>query len=194
MDEPNSSRSNAWVDLASFSNEEYDPGGGRIGRLIWYFVSLVCFESGWLPLLRVKGPLLRLFGARIGRGVVIKPHVRIKYPWRLSVGDHSWIGQDVWIDNLANVVIGSHVCISQGCYFCTGSHDYRRRTFDLIVQRIIVEDGAWVGAKSLLLGSVSVGANALVAGGSVVTKDVAAAAIVGGNPAQLIRQREEPTP
>ena len=141
----------------------------------------------------VKARLLRLFGARIGRGLVIKPHVRIKYPWRLAVGDHCWIGEGVWIDNLADVTLGSHVCLSQGAYLCTGSHDHRRRTFDLITRPIRVEDGAWVAARTTLLPGVTVGANALVAGGSVVVKDVEAGAIVVGNPAAAIGRRERPT-
>jgi putative colanic acid biosynthesis acetyltransferase WcaF len=194
VDESRIDISDAWVDLASFSNDEYDPGGGALGRVIWYFTSLLLFESGWLPLRGIKGPLLRLFGARIGRGVVIKPNVRIKYPWRLSIGDHCWIGQGVWFDNLANIEIGSHVCVSQGSYFCTGSHDYRRRSFDLVVERISLGNGAWIGARSLVFGGVTIGANALVAGGSVVTKDVPAAVIVGGNPAQPIRDRQSTTP
>jgi putative colanic acid biosynthesis acetyltransferase WcaF len=123
---------------------------------------------------------------------VIKPHVRIKFPWRLTVGDDCWIGQDVWIDNIADVRLGSHVCISQGAYFCTGSHDYRLTSFDLVIGEIVVENGAWIAAKSLILGGVLIGPNALVAGGSVVTGDVAAGTIVGGNPAKIIKMREPP--
>ena len=82
----------SWVDLGSFSNPEYDPGRGLLVRTVWYFVSLLVFESGWIPISRLKTSLLRLFGASVGVGLVIKPHVRIKYPWRLVVGDHCWIG------------------------------------------------------------------------------------------------------
>lgn len=140
----------------------------------------------------VKARLLRLFGARIGHGVVIKPNVRIKCPWRLTVGDHCWIGQGVWIDNIEDVRIGSHVCVSQLAYFCTGSHDYRRAAFDLAARPIEVHDGAWIGARAMLLPGVSIGANAIVAGGSVVAKSVDPAAIVGGNPANHIARREPP--
>jgi len=125
----------------------------------------------------------------MGTGVVIKSQVRIKYPWRLVVGDHCWIGQEVWIDNLADVQLGSHVCVSQRSYLCTGSHDHRQRTFDLITKPITVRNGAWLGAGCLVLGGVTVEANAIVAAGSVVTKDVAAATIVAGNPAKLIAHR-----
>lgn len=129
---------------------------------------------------------------RVGRGLVIKPNVRVKYPWRLAVGDYCWIGQGAWIDNLADVVLGSHVCVSQEVYICTGSHNYRARGFDLIARPILVGDGAWLGARSLLLGGVTVAANAVVAAGSVVTKDVPAATIVAGQPARPIGDRRQP--
>ncbi len=183
----------AWVDLAAYGCPEYDPGRGLLTRTCWYFVSLIVFESGWLPLSRPKQWLLRAFGARIGRGLVIKPHVRIKYPWRLTVGDHCWIGQDVWIDNLADVSLGDHVCVSQRAYLCTGSHDHRRRGFNLIVRPIHIASGGWVGAGCLVLGGVTIGANGLAAAGSVVANAVPAGAIVGGNPAEVIKQREPPT-
>ena len=104
------------------------------------------FENGLFPFNGLSS-LLRAFGAQIGRGVVIKPDVRIKFPWRLVVGKHTWIGQEAWIDNIAEVTIGSHVCISQGVYLCTGSHDHRKRAFDLIHKPIRVGDGAWLGER-----------------------------------------------
>lgn len=183
---------NAWVDLAAYGCPEYDPGRGFVTRTCWYFVSLMMFESGWLPLSRPKQWLLRAFGARIGRGLVIKPHVRIKYPWRLSLGDHCWIGQDVWIDNLADVSLGNHVCVSQRAYLCTGSHDHRRTGFDLIVRPIHVASGGWVGAGCLVLGGVTIGANGVAAAGSVVAKTVPPGAIVRGNPAEVVKMRAPP--
>lgn len=177
------------VDLGNYSNREYDPGRGLVVRTLWYYVSLLVFESGWLPVNGLKTWLLRQFGATLGTGVKIKPHVRIKYPWRLVVGDHCWIGQEVWIDNLADVEIGSHVCLSQRAYLCTGSHDHRSRGFELITAPIRVGNGAWLGAGCLIVGGITVAANGLVAGGSVVTKDVPPATIVGGNPAKAIGSR-----
>jgi putative colanic acid biosynthesis acetyltransferase WcaF len=174
------------VDLSLFDNRRYLPGRSRLIRGLWYFISLLLFESGWFPLMGPKRAILRLFGARIGRGVVIKPRVWIKYPWRLVVGDHCWIGQGAWIDNLADVRLGSHVCVSQQVYLCTGSHDHNRPTFDLITRPVVIEDGAWLAARSLVLGGVTIGKNAVVAAGSVVTKDVAAATIVAGRPARPI--------
>ncbi len=185
-------RDGAWIDLAPYTVGDYHPGRGALVRLLWILVSCVFFEGGWFVLGSVKPWLLRLFGATIGRGVVLKPNLRIKYPWRLSIGDHVWVGQGTWIDNIVGVEIGSHVCISQGVYFCTGSHDHRRRTFDLTPGEIRVGSGAWVAAQATLLPGVTVGRNALVAVCSVVTKDVPPGVIVAGNPARVLRDREPP--
>jgi putative colanic acid biosynthesis acetyltransferase WcaF len=189
---PPSPSSESWIDLSIYDNSDFDPGRGKFMRTLWYFCSVAFFENGWFPISGLKVRLLRLFGARIGRGVVIKPNVRIKFPWRLSIGDHCWIGQESWLDNMVVVEIGSHVCISQLVYLCTGSHDHRRRTFDLLPSPIRIGDGAWIGARATILPGVTVGPNAIVAGGSIVTKDVDAAQIVGGNPAKEIARREPP--
>ncbi len=171
-------------DLARYDKGGFDPGRGIAWRFLWYLVSSLLFESAFFPLSSPKRTLLRLFGAKIGRGVVIKPHVKIKYPWRLDVGGHSWIGEEVWIDNLADVRIGSNVCLSQGVYVCTGSHNHRRPTFDLITRPIIIEDETWICAKAILLPGVIIQAGAVVAAGSVVVKNVRARDFVAGVPAK----------
>lgn len=182
----------AWIDLSSFDNGWYSPGRGFLVRTLWYFVSTLIFEGGWMPWMAPKRWLLRLFGAEIGRGLVIKPRVCIKYPWRFVAGDHCWIGQGVWVDNLADVRLGSHVCLSQQAYLCTGSHDYRQPTFDLTVRPLEIQCGAWIGARAVLLPGVTVGANAIVAAASVVTRDVLPATVVAGQPAKAVRTRRPP--
>jgi putative colanic acid biosynthesis acetyltransferase WcaF len=137
--------------LQDYNSGNFETGRGPITRVVWYFTSLLIFESGWVPVSGLKCTLLRFFGAKIGRGVVIKPNVRIKFPWKLSIGNHSWIGQEVWIDNLDEVDIGDNCCISQGAYFCTGSHDHRSETFDLLTGPITVHSNAWVTARCILL-------------------------------------------
>lgn len=182
----------AWVDLSSYTTGEWRPGRGRLMQVAWYFVSLTLFESGWFIATRLKPSILRMFGAQVGKNVTIKPNVRIKYPWRLSVGDHVWIGQEAWIDNVVEVRIGNHVCVSQRVYLCPGGHDQRSRGFELNSRPIVLEDGSWVAAGSLVLRGVTVGANALVAAGSTVTRDVPPAKVVGGCPAKVIADREPP--
>ena len=128
------------VDLGRYDNAGYRPGRSLPWRVAWYVVNAIVFDSWLCPCSGVKRFLLRSFGATVGTGVIIKPRVNIKYPWRLRIGDHVWIGEGAWIDNLDDVDIESHVCISQGGYLLTGNHDYtdprfRLRTAGIKVRR-----------------------------------------------------------
>ena len=152
--------------LNTFDSDSFDRGASRWREAAWLLVAGVLFSS-WLPGSGWRISLLRLFGARIGSNVTFKPGVRVKFPWRLTVGEHSWIGESVWIDNLAEVTIGAHVCISQGAYLCTGSHDWSSERFDLIVRPIILEDKSWVGAKAVLAPGAHVGEGAVITLGTV---------------------------
>ena len=178
------------VDLSQPDNTEYDKGRPFFIWALWYFLGYPLVRSYWLPISRLKCAILRLFGARIGKGVYIKPGIRVKFPWYLETGDHCWLGEDIWIDNLAPVVIGSHVCISQGAYLCTGNHDWTTPNMKLFRRRIVLGNGSWVGAKTLVAPGVSVGDAAVVAAGSVLTRSVPAGEVWGGNPAQYLRRRE----
>ena len=178
---------NIRVRLGTFDNAWFVPGNPWL-RLIWYVVQVLTIQTS-LPLGSVGIFILRSFGAKIGAGVVLKPRVRIKYPWNLSVGNDVWIGEDVWIDNLASVSIGSDVCISQGAYLFCGNHDYSSSSFDLIVGTIVLEDGAWVGAKGVVCPGVTCGTHSVLAAGSVATKNLDAYSIYQGNPATRIRVR-----
>lgn len=133
----------------------------------------------------IKVSVLRFFGAKIGKGVVIKPGVNVKYPWLLTIGDYSWIGEDVWIDNLAQVTIGADCCISQGTLLLTGNHNYKLPTFDLIVKPIVIEDGAWVGAKCIVCPGVTVGSHAVLTVGTIATKSISGFGVYQGNPAAM---------
>lgn len=152
-------------------------------RFLWYFVNALVIKNHLNPISGIRVKALRLFGAKIGRGVVIKPGVNVKYPWLLTVGDYSWIGEDVWIDNLAEVSIGSNCCLSQGAMLLCGNHNYRLPTFDLMVKPIIVEDGAWVGAKSVVCPGVTVGRDSILTVGSMATSNLEAGKIYQGIPA-----------
>jgi len=187
------SSTTSWINLAGYRAPSYQ-GRGPIVRVFWYVVSALLFETCLLPFGRLKPPLLRLFGAKLGRGVVIKPGVKIKFPWRLTTGDHVWIGEKVWIDNLAEVTLGSHVCLSQGAYLCTGSHDHRSRGFDLVTRPITVGDGAWIAARAILLPGCKVGANTIVGAGSVASGDIPPEVLAAGNPATIVRPRDPMAP
>ena len=175
------------TDLSTFNNAWYKPGG-KLKRALWYITSLVFFESGF-PLNGIKIFLLKLYGAQLGNGVVLKPHIRIKYPWNLSLGNHCWIGEDVWIDNLAEVKIGANSCLSQGSMLLCGNHDYSKSTFDLMVKKIELEDGVWIGAKSVVCPGVICRSHAVLSVGSIATTELAAYSIYQGNPAQKVKDR-----
>jgi len=177
------------TDLSSYNNAWFDPGAGTFKRLLWYLVNAVFFDSHALLPYALKSNLLRWFGANMGQGVVIKPHVNIKYPWKLTIGNHSWIGEGVWIDNLDLVSIGDHACISQGALLLTGNHNFKKTTFDLMVKPIRIEEGAWVGAKCVVTQGVTIGSHAVLTAGSIASSDLIARSIYRGNPAVKIKER-----
>lgn len=188
-DSPSTDSASPRVDFSTYTQGDYTPGRSGIVRGLWWFCSLLLFESGMCPVSGILVFVLRMFGARLGKHVVIKPHVRLKFPWRLSTGDHVWIGQGTWIDNLADVTLGSHVCLSQNIYLCTGSHDHRRTSFDLITRPIVIEDGGWICAGSILLPGTVVGREAVVSAGSVAQGKILPRSIVKGNPAVQVGER-----
>lgn len=176
------------MDLSRYDNSDFDRGAPSWKEMLWvlargrFFQSFFPWPSSWRVL------ILRAFGARIGSGVVVRGNVNVSFPWRLTVGDHVWIGDDVGILSLAEVVIESHVCISQRAYLCTGSHDYRREDFKLVVRPITVRTGSWIAAAAFVAPGVEIGAGAVVAAGSIVTKDVPPNTLVRGNPASVVKE------
>jgi putative colanic acid biosynthesis acetyltransferase WcaF len=132
--------------------------------------------------------LLRMFGARIGSGVVVRANVNVSYPWRLTLGDDVWLGEEVMILSLAPVVIESSVCISQRAFLCTGSHDFRSEKFSLVTKPITVRGGSWIAAQAFISPGVDIGEGSMVCAGSVVVENVPPKCIVRGNPAQVVKQ------
>lgn len=182
------------IDLSRPDSRELVRGRSRLVEALWIFVGAPILASRLMLSAQVRSALLRLFGAQIGVNMYMKPGVRVKFPWYLSVGDHCWIGEDVWIDNLAPVAIGSHVCVSQGAYLCTGNHDWSVSNLKLFKRPIRLERGCWVGAKTLVGPGVTVHEGAVLTAGSVATKDLQPFGIYSGNPAVLIKQRTMRTP
>lgn len=176
------------VRLDLFTNSEFSRGASRLTELCWMAVSGLLVES-WLPGSGWRRQILRAFGAQIGKGVIIKPRVRIKFPWRLTVGDHTWIGENVWIDNLATIRIGSHVCLSQAAYLCTGSHNWATENFDLIVRPIDISDHVWVGAKAILAPGTELRTGVVLSMGSLAKGKLQPWSIYSGIPAEQIRPR-----
>jgi putative colanic acid biosynthesis acetyltransferase WcaF len=176
--------------LDLYENSEYNPGAGVAKRLSWFVVNALFLQNPINFSSALKIALLKLFDAKIGQNVTIKPSVNIKYPWLLEIGNHVWIGEEVWIDNLVKVKIGDHVCMSQGAMLLTGSHNYKLSTFDLITNEINLENGVWIGAKAVVCPGVTCHENSVLAVGSVATKNLEANGIYQGNPAILKRKRD----
>lgn len=178
------------VNLAAFTTGNFDKGAGFMKAAVWYIVNALLVRASWNPIGSIKRVLLKLFGAKIGKGLVIKNNVIIKSPWNLTVGDNCWIGENVWIDNLDKVEIGSNVCISQGALLITGNHDYTKSSFPYRNAPITVEDGAWIGANATVTAGVTIARNCVITVGSVVTKSTEPDMIYQGNPAKAIRKRD----
>ncbi len=157
--------------------------------MIWYYCNILFLKNTWLPFSGLKKILLRIFGAKLGKNVVIKPGVNIKYPWFLEVGANSWIGENVWIDNLGMVSMGANVCISQGAMLLSGNHDFSVREFDLMVKPIVLEDGVWIGAGAIVCGGAICRSHAVLSVCSVASGTLDAFSVYKGNPAMKIRDR-----
>jgi putative colanic acid biosynthesis acetyltransferase WcaF len=178
------------MNLASYSSHNFQRGAGRVREGLWVCVSWILFRLCPFPCYALKRAVLRAFGARVGRGVIIKPGVKITFPWKLCIGDHVWLGEDSWLLNLAPITLEDHVCISQRAFLCTGNHDYTQRTFTLIAKPIHAETGAWVGAATFVSPGLTLGSHSVLTAGSVATKDLLQFGIYQGNPAIKVRDRK----
>lgn len=176
------------TNLSSFNNSWYDPGASVLKRAFWFCFNNAFFCSRF-PFSGFKRFLLRLFGARVGRNVIIRPGVNIKAPWFLEIADNVWIGENVWIDNLAQTTIASDCCISQGAMLLTGNHDYSKQAFDLVAKGITLEKGVWIGAKAVVCPGVICRSHAVLTVASVASSDLEAYGIYRGNPAVKVKER-----
>ena len=181
---------NLGVSLSLFDSNSFDKGASILKKTLWFFTNALFVRASWNPFMGIKIWLLRLFGAKIGKGLVIKNDVTIKFPWKLVVGDYVWLGEHCWIDNLDKVTIGNNVCISQGALLITGNHDYTKVDFPYRNAPIVIEDGTWVGAKAVVAPGVIIKSHSILTLGAVCTKDTEPYGIYQGNPAVKIKTRE----
>jgi putative colanic acid biosynthesis acetyltransferase WcaF len=177
------------TDLSKFNTGTYS-AGPRLKVLLWFFINYYIFNNAFPWPSGLKQFLLRLFGAQVGKGLVIKNKVRIKYPWRLRIGHYCWIGESVWIDNLETVELGNNVCLSQGAMLLTGNHDYNLSDFPYRLGKIQLQDGVWIGAQAVVCPGVICQSHAVLTVNSVATKHLAPWGIYSGNPACLVRSRK----
>lgn len=155
--------------LVEFRGDGYEKGRSFAWQAAWVATMNLVFVKWWCPA-RLRVSLLRLFGAQVGAGVLIRHRVRVLWPWKLEIGDHSWIGEGVWLLNLEPIRIGSDVCVSQEAFVCTGSHDHRDPAFAFDNAPITIGDGAWVAARAIVLRGTVVPDGEVVPAGSVRSK------------------------
>jgi putative colanic acid biosynthesis acetyltransferase WcaF len=170
------------IRLRDYDNSDFDRGAPGWKEGLWMLVKCTFFLSSWPWPNALRIALLRAFGAKVGERVVIRSRVNITFPWRLTLGDDIWIGEEVLLLTLAPIVIESDVCLSQRAFLCTGSHSFRKDTFDLVTRPITIRRGTWIASASFIAPGVEIGAGSVVSAGAVVFDSVAAGSLVRGNP------------
>jgi len=164
-------------------------GKGAVTVQLWWLVQSTLFA--WSPqfMYAWRRFLLRAFGAKIGKKVIIRPTVRTQFPWKVSIGDHSWIGDDVVLYSLGEIEIGAHVVISQKSYICTGTHNSTAEKFDIYAHKVIIEDQCWIATDVYVAPGITIGRGTLVGARSSVFKDLPSGKICLGSPAQVVKDR-----
>lgn len=176
------------IDLSAApgAGESWDAPAWKV--YAWAAVELLFVSNPWQISSRLRRAALVVFGAQVGSGVVLRPRLRVRFPWKLRIGDRSWIGEDVWLHNQDQLSIGSDVVISQGTFVTTGSHAHRR-DMALITRPVLINDGAWVTSRCIILGGSRVGVSALVTPGTVVSGDIPDGMVFGQQSGVVLRPR-----
>jgi putative colanic acid biosynthesis acetyltransferase WcaF len=178
------------IDLAKAGAGNFKRTRSRFIEAVWIMVEFFLVSNPLQVSSRVRAAALRLFGARIGAKVIMRPRLRVKFPWSLEIGDNCWIGEGVWIHNQGLVTIEDNVVVSQEAFITTGSHDIYE-SMDLVIKPVVVRKGAWVTSRCIVLQGVEIGQGTIVTPGSVVYKSLLPDGIYGGNPAKFLRKRWE---
>ena len=178
------------IDISLFDpRTTYDRGRPLAVELLWYFLKMVFFLSAFPWPARFRSIILSTFGATLCRNVYIKPRVNIHFPWRISIGDNTLIGEGVEIYNFAPVIIGANCCLSQRAFVCAANHDFRDPAMGYRHAPVTICDGAWIGACSFVGPGTLVGVDVVVTAGSVVTKDLPHGMVCSGNPCLPVKPR-----
>lgn len=176
LDEP------SLVDLRTYDLSNYDRGKPIWIVMLWWFVQSISFPLSLHNFNGFRCFLLRLFGAKIGEGVVIRPTSRFIFPWKVSIGDYSWIGDEVVFYSIDQIIVGSHSVISQKSYLCTGSHDIEDKSFALITAPIKIGNGVWIATDCFVAPGVTIGSNSIIGARSSVMKSICSQKVAWGTP------------
>ncbi|MCP3773459.1 WcaF family extracellular polysaccharide biosynthesis acetyltransferase [Paenibacillus sp. MZ04-78.2] len=177
------------IRLDLYNQDWYSRGRSNAVVLLWWLVQGTLFRFSLHNMYGWRRFLLRMFGARIGRGVQVRATAKFTYPWKVSIGDYSWIGDNVEFYSLDRIEVGEHCVVSQHCYLCTGSHDMTDEAFGLLIRPIVIRDGAWIASDVFVYPGVTVGVMGVVAARSTVVKDVPANQVFAGTPAKFVKER-----
>jgi len=177
-------------DLSKFSLPENFRGKSAIYVQLWWIVETLLFKPSPQVFYKWRCFLLRRFGAEIGKNVIIRPSVTITYPWKVKIGDYSWIGDDVVLYSLGDIEIGSNTVISQKSYICAGTHDYTEIDFPIRGEKIIIEDECWLATDVYVAPGIKIGKGTVVGARSSVFKDLPEGKVCIGSPAKVIKDRK----
>lgn len=175
--------------LRSFRLPEGFRGRGAIVCQLWWIVQALFFSTSPQFMYGYRVFILRIFGAKIGKAVRIRPSVKFTFPWKVVIGDYSWIGDDVVFYSLGEIEVGKNVVISQKSYLCTGTHDYRDNTFPIFAHKITIEDEVWIASDVFINPGIKVERGAVVGARSLVTKNLTAGGVYIGSPAEKVSER-----
>ena len=176
--------------LSLYTTPKNFRGRSKITVQLWWLVYAVLFKPSPQVLYGWRRFLLRCFGAKIGKNVIIRPSAQITYPWKISIGNYSWVGDNVVLYSLGEIEIGENSVVSQRSYLCTGSHDYKKKDFPIYAKKIVIEDQCWLATDVYVAPGVTIAERTVVGARSSVFKDLPAGKICMGSPAKVLKERE----
>jgi putative colanic acid biosynthesis acetyltransferase WcaF len=176
-------------DLQQFRLPPGFRGRSAVAVQLWWLVQATLFRLSPQFMYGWRRWLLRCFGAKVGRGVLLRPTVSVTFPWKVEIGDYAWIGDDAVLYSLGPISIGRNAVVSQKSYLCTGTHDARSPAFDIEAHPIVIEDEAWVASDVFIAPGVTVGRGAVIGARSTVLQAMPAGMVCVGYPCRPVRPR-----
>lgn len=177
-------------DVSKFNLPRGFRGRHAIVVQLWWLVEATIFRISPQFMYSFRVFILRIFGAKIGKGVLIRPSVTITYPWKVSIGDYAWIGDDVVLYSLGEIEIGANAVVSQRSYLCAADHDYCQVDFPIQAKKVTIGSQAWLAADVFVAPGVTIREGAVIGARSSVFKDMPAGMVCMGHPCVPVKHRE----